>query len=283
MTGPGVRAPIGAAIEWLRPRTPAWLRAGVRRILPDAWRSRVDPVCNPEHIWRLPPPLQGSVFRIRGPVELQYVLPEPGYEPRVSAAIRRYVETGMNCIDVGANIGYMTLLMARCSGPDGRVFAFEALPRNAAALRENVELNGLRDRVLIESLAVGAPGQRTVTLYEGASDFEASVSRTTHASTPLQVPCVDLDSYFAEGPAIGFLKMDIEGGEADAIQGMTGLLRRVPRPVCLIELHGAAGRSVIDVLRRSGYRVCDLAPETVAESLSPGNRHVLALPDLNDS
>ena len=65
------------------------------------------------------------------------------WEPEVSLAAASAVKQGMTVIDVGAHIGYHTLLFAKCVGPSGHVFSFEPLPENFALLRKNVELNCL--------------------------------------------------------------------------------------------------------------------------------------------
>src|ERR1700722_172759 len=71
-------------------------------------------------------------------------------EPEVQRALQDFVEPGQVVYDVGANIGFFTLLLARLVGPRGRVFAFEPMPENAAALRHIVALNGLDNVTVVE-------------------------------------------------------------------------------------------------------------------------------------
>jgi hypothetical protein len=76
------------------------------------------------------------------------------YEPELQQALRQWVQPGMLAYDVGANIGYISLLLARRVGEAGRVHAFEALPANLERLRTNLALNDMQDRVLVTPAAV---------------------------------------------------------------------------------------------------------------------------------
>src|SRR5512138_2025047 len=64
------------------------------------------------------------------------------YEPELQAAIADLLQPGIVAYDVGANIGYITLLLARAVGENGHVYSFEALPANLERLRTNLELSG---------------------------------------------------------------------------------------------------------------------------------------------
>lgn len=84
----------------------------------------------------------------------------------------------MTCADVDAQIGYMTLLLARCSAPTGNgVRVFEALPGNAELARQNVAINRLSGRVIIEHLAMSDGSLHRAFLYKGDATFEFSLFR----------------------------------------------------------------------------------------------------------
>jgi len=78
------------------------------------------------------------------------------YEPEMQSALRELIKPGITVYDVGANVGYITLMMAKLTGAQGKVYAFEALPDNVERLRRNVELNDYTDRVTIFPGAVAA-------------------------------------------------------------------------------------------------------------------------------
>ena len=76
------------------------------------------------------------------------------YEPELQEAVRKLVKPGEVIYDVGANIGYVSLLLAKAAGETGKVYAFEALPENAERWRKNMELNGMDSRLCLIPKAV---------------------------------------------------------------------------------------------------------------------------------
>lgn len=188
------------------------------------------------------------------------------YEPDLQAAIRRFAKPGMVVYDIGANIGYVSLLFARAVGPSGSVYAFEALPANLARLQQNSHLN---------------PGMAAIHALHGAvSNTSQPVRFLVHASTSMgkalgssgrtdeayrgeiTVPGIVVDDFICkqDNPAPQVIKMDIEGGETLAIQGMRRLLSEL-HPLMLVELHGnQAARAVCQTLWEAGYRISHLRP-----------------------
>ena len=261
-----------------------WLPGRFKRVL-KAWSllkalaGRYDPLNDPDYRWPLHGPLTGYVFKVRQPEEVQYVL-SAVYEPRVCVAIEREVQPGNICADVGANIGYMTLLIARCCGPGGHVYAFEALPSNAKHLEENVAINGLAGWVTVENLAVSDGSESRVMLYEGDSSPEFSLLPRSGHTGGVQVPAVALDAYFGKG-RLDFVKMDIEGAEGQAIKGMRHLLRS-QRPICLIEIHGEPGLSALGELTSADYTLFDLDGQPLSDPRPDSISHILARPVQGD-
>ncbi len=147
------------------------------------------------------------------------------YEFELNDHLRRLVRPGARCFDVGANAGYHALMFARLSGRP--VVAFEPDPEALARLCANIAVNGFDIRVVARAVGSGADA---VTLDRAARE------------------------YFVPD----FVKMDIEGGEADALAGARELLAG-RKPHWIVETHG---REVHDrclaVFRDHGYR-----PETV--------------------
>ena len=172
----------------------------------------------------------------------------------------------MVAYDVGANVGYVSLLLARAVGEPGQVTAFEALPANLERLRANLDLNPEGQRVRVIAAAV-VEGARPVRFLVGPSDdmgkAEGSAGRQKYAyDQALEVQGLSLDGYiYGEGhPAPQVLKMDIEGGEVLALPGMERLLAEEP-PLILLELHGkSAAQSAWERLSGAGYRICEMKP-----------------------
>jgi FkbM family methyltransferase len=186
------------------------------------------------------------------------------YEPELLEAIADLVGPGITVYDVGANIGYTTIMLARCVGPQGRVLAFEPLPENQERLRLHMALNGLEERVTLVPCAVSEKeGTASFLVHAsgGMGKVDGSPGRTEGYLRRFTVETVDLDTFvYARGqPPPSLIKMDIEGGEASGFPGMQRLLREA-RPVLLAELHGPEARAAaLRALRAARYQLCHIA------------------------
>jgi len=148
------------------------------------------------------------------------------YEPFETELVGCHIKKGDVVLDIGANIGYYTLLFARQVGETGRVFAFEPDPVNFALLKRNVQRNGYENVELIQK-AVAA---RTESMHLYLNDENRGDHRVydSHDGRPsISIEAVSLDDYFKDFDGrINFIKMDIQGSEEGALRGMAGLLRR---------------------------------------------------------
>lgn len=148
--------------------------------------------------------------------------------------------------DVGANVGWFSLLAARKVGPQGSVFAFEPSLANAFYLRMNAATNGFANVIPVPA-AVGAD--------DGWGRFSEESSLEGHLSSDGEslVPLVSLDRWpetvGSAPPAL--LKIDVEGAEGGVLRGMETLLRTA-KPALIIELHGTAAE-VAEILDGFGY------------------------------
>ena len=188
------------------------------------------------------------------------------YEPELQAALGDLVRPGMVAYDVGANIGYISLLLARRVAQAGRVYAFEALPANLERLRANLALNEPGKSVVVTPAAV-VECERPVRFLVGPSggmgkaDGSAGRGDVAYSDT-VDIDGLSLDTFVFEmgNPPPQVVKMDIEGGEALALPGMVRLLEQ-ERPLLLLELHGPEATQVTwQTLTRRGYRLCRMRP-----------------------
>jgi FkbM family methyltransferase len=142
------------------------------------------------------------------------------YERHVQQLFCERIHQGDVVFDIGANVGFFTLLASKLAGPNGHVYAFEPLPRNLYYLEQHIRLNGLTN-VTVQSVAVAATS--------GSARFRigahASMGQLTDAGD-LQVLTASLDDLVDNGNVRSptFIKMDIEGAESDALQGASRLL-----------------------------------------------------------
>lgn len=157
------------------------------------------------------------------------------YEPHISAQVRRLLAPGGVFVDVGANIGYFSLLAARLVGPTGRVIAFEPRPDNVELLMASARDNGFA-QIEVRPLAVAEKAQELAFFASGVTFSNGRIVNDMEpgsAHLP-RVRAVRLDDELVDVPRVDVLKMDIEGAEPRALAGMKDLLR-TRRPTVLVE------------------------------------------------
>jgi FkbM family methyltransferase len=180
------------------------------------------------------------------------------YEPELQSALREFLLPGNTVYDVGANIGYVTLMLAHHTGAAGCVFAFEALPANVARIQKNVALNNLSNVNVISAAVTDKTAPVTFYVHDsvGMGKAAGSAGRAEEQyKAEITVPGLSLDDFvYQQGnPVPQAVKMDIEGGEVLALPGMQRILREA-RPVLFLELHGPeAGKVAWETLGTAGY------------------------------
>jgi FkbM family methyltransferase len=183
------------------------------------------------------------------------------YEPELQTALRELIPPGAIIYDVGANIGYVSLLLAKATGQNGHVYAFEALPGNVEQWRRNVVLNGMEARLSLYAGAVtrsAGPVRFLVHASGGMGKAAGSAGRSDQYQSEISVPGISLDEFvYGQGnPPPQVIKMDIEGGEVLALPGMQRVLTQA-RPLMLMELHGPkSSRAAWETLTAAGYSIC---------------------------
>lgn len=226
----------------------------------------------------------------RGPAKGLRINPSgahPGYalgtsEPTIQELLAGQIEPRSVVWDIGANVGFFTLIASRLVGEDGQVVAFEPLPSNCEAIRENLALNGITN-VQVAAVALGDEvGSATLSVYGAPtlakleSPGEAEPGPGRRHLRKIEVPVSTIDAQLERFPAPALVKMDIEGGEAAALQGAKRLLTDV-RPTLVCELHGTA-EPVMDVLDSCGYSAITVEAPDVSPREAEWYVHILARP-----
>jgi FkbM family methyltransferase len=198
-------------------------------------------------------------------------------EPPVQEALRRLIAPGAVFYDIGANVGFFTILGARLVGPQGRVVAFEPVPACARAVASNIALNGFAHAEIREA-AVGARSGRDQLLVVGEASWSHLASTGRHADVrdEIDVAVVSIDELVAAGeiPPPDVMKIDTEGAELQAIAGMRATIE-AHRPAIVCELHDT-NEAFCALMDEIGYTTTNLdGPEPV---LSAGPVHALAQP-----
>ena len=205
-----------------------------------AMRSRLkrgDTVVNPVHV-------QGfTLYHRENAPEWAHGWATGNYELTTVHTLRRLLRPGMTMLDIGANIGYLSLIGARSVGPCGRVYAFEPDPYNRPVLERNIRANAA-GCIEVVSMAVGRVSEpldlhvktdesgALSTLYAGAMEVHGGNWET------VRVEGTTLDAWAADRnwPAVHVIKLDVEGAELDALAGGGEVLRRNPEVALIVEM-----------------------------------------------
>ena len=154
----------------------------------------------------------------------QHVYVTGSWEEGTTDLVPALLGDGAVAVDVGANVGYFTLLMARCVGKRGRVHAFEPMPGASARLRQHVEMNGFTNVVVHDEAVSDQPGVGR--LFPGPPDHTSVASLQPRAdAVGLDVRCTALDEEFGT-ERVQLLKIDSEGFEPQVIAGARRLMAR---------------------------------------------------------
>lgn len=149
------------------------------------------------------------------------------WEPETTAIIKREVRDGQVCVDVGASVGYFTLLFSRLVGPKGKVVAIEPTDFQQPYLRKNVKVNGYKDRVTI--------------INEGAWDKDETIYMPLNAPRYVQtaIRCRPVDDMLEELGimSVDFIKIDVDGPEPAVLAGLVRTIERSPNMKMVIEYY----------------------------------------------
>lgn len=176
------------------------------------------------------------------------------YEAEVQSVIVREVGQGHIVYDIGAHIGFFSLLFSIMVGSQGEVHCFEPLPENVEILRRQLGINQFERVVTVVSSAVTSE-TGSVSFYVNASSSMGTVILDPQKQARrIRVNAIRLDDYIDRGsPPPHLIKMDIEGGETEAVLGMSQTLK-TKRPRIIIEFHSDQAKSEVwKILRPLGY------------------------------
>lgn len=145
------------------------------------------------------------------------------WEPYSTEVVTSLLSKGDICVDMGANIGYYTLLFARQVGDEGCVFAFEPDPENFKILESNIMRNGYRNVVIVPMAVSDKTGETN--FYISADKGDGRIYDSSDGRPFLTVKTTSLDDYFKSfRRSINLIKMDIQGAELRALYGMRNLV-----------------------------------------------------------
>lgn len=196
------------------------------------------------------------------------------YEPQETRFFQKHLKDGQVVLDIGANIGYYTLIFSSKVGPSGRVISFEPEPENFQILSRNVSVNGCKNVELVSKAVSDTAGK--ISLYLNTDNrgdhriFDSSDGRSS-----VTVEAVRLDDFFVGfKEPIALVKMDIQGAELRALVGMTSLISRSPGVTLVTEFWpealaacGSKPLHYLETLTGMGFRFFNF--DEIGESLVP--------------
>jgi FkbM family methyltransferase len=148
------------------------------------------------------------------------------WEKQETEIIKKIVNQGDVVLDIGANIGYFTLLFSRLVGPSGKVYSFEPEPENFSLLKKNVELNNYKNIILIQK-AVSNENRKIKLFLSMNNEGDHQIYDSGENRNFIEIDSIRLDDYFKNfEKKINFIKMDIQGAECKAIEGMQNILEK---------------------------------------------------------
>jgi FkbM family methyltransferase len=204
----------------------------------------------------------------------------------VQEAFASHIKPGHTFFDIGANVGFFTLVGARLVGPSGKVFAFEPVPQNAEAVRGNVGLNGFTNVTVIEkavSRRSGA-GELILSSHPGGATLITGDIAPPDMVGMASVTLVSIDDVVAKGeiPPPDVVKIDVEGAEVEVLEGMTETIRKY-RPILIYEIDDADKQAFTqrfnrfeELVRTHGYEITRLRKGYPGIAIQVG--HAVALP-----
>ena len=236
----------------------------------------------------------GSVFIVQPGLQLGWQVRVFGtYEPELRAVFRDVLSSGAVAVDVGANVGWHTLLMARLVGEGGRVLAIEANPSVRARLVEHLALNHV-EHVEVVPCAVGDSEGTVAFRAPDASDASAGDGHVLAANEAagkdvIRVPTRTLDAIVeASGvERLDLIKIDVEGFEWPVLAGSTRSIERF-RPRIVFEYideyagrGGATPRAIADYFAQRRYQLFVVGrggPRPISAACWPPAANLLAVP-----
>ena len=187
------------------------------------------------------------------------------YEENTCRFMQEVVPADAVCYDIGANIGYHSLIMAKSACNGGVVYAFECIPEVCEVLARNAEINNVSNIVIVKNVVSRESGTLTLIrnididqaglLDLSEEEFSAKIKNNPLRET-ITCAAITIDDFVAKGNRPpSFLKIDVEGAEVDVLAGATDTLKNC-QPMVLCETHGEAkAQGVYEILRDLEYEL----------------------------
>ncbi len=201
------------------------------------------------------------------------------YHKQMTKLIKSTITKGMVCLDVGANIGYFTLILARLIGQEGKVFAFEPEPHNFDLLEKNIAINGYHNITPIQKAVSNKNGKAKLFLNRvslaGHSLATPRKSERQFVRDTIEIEQQTLDTFFRDYDGkVDFVKIDVEGAELAVVEGMENIISKNKDLVIITEFFpdalrsfGSTPKEFLNTLLQYGFNLYDINDQKESVSL----------------
>ena len=174
------------------------------------------------------------------------------FEPKIRSIFKDKIKQGDTIIDVGANVGYHTLLLAKLVG-GGKVYAFEPEPKAFGLLSKNIKQNGYKNVVLINK-GLGEKEQ-VLDLYLNPKNAagHSLIKRDNWQKQPVEI--IALDDFLPKNTKVDFIKVDVEGSELSVFKGMKRILSENKNVKIITECISENGEDAFKFLSDLGFSI----------------------------
>jgi len=148
------------------------------------------------------------------------------WEPLQTEIVKKIIKNGNIVLDLGANIGYYTLILSKLVGNEGKVYSFEPDPKNFALLKKNIEINNYQNILFTQKAISNKKG--TLRLYLSTTNpGDHRIFNVGDNRNFIEIESIRLDDWLDKlQDKINFIKIDIQGAEGKAIEGMTTIIQK---------------------------------------------------------
>lgn len=182
------------------------------------------------------------------------------FESEVTNYFCDSIKPSMVVLDVGADMGYYTLLFAKRVGKDGRVYSFEPIPWSRDRLIKNINLNDYENVIVSDYALYDENG--TTKMIKPGNESRLSVSMNSDDEGEFEVKLITFDDFFSKNKVekVDVVKIDTEGSELNVLKGMENTLLKF-RPIVMVEIHytkikhfGFKENDVLEFMNKFGYK-----------------------------
>ena len=216
---------------------------------------------------------EGKIFLDPSDMAVSGAIALGAFENYESEIFRKAIKPGMNIVDIGAQIGYYTVIFGARTGPSGKVFAFEPEKHNHSFLEKNIKENKLLNVSIINKAVSDMAGSRLLFLEQDNRGHNSFAKDTEKPGEGVVVETDTLDNMLKafDSPKIDILKIDIEGAEPIALRGMKESIARSQNMIIITEVYplcmerlGESPTAYLKELEAIGFKLSSIDEEKKA-------------------